>query len=210
MWVLEARKDAEKVWYPVVWETTKESSDVVDYNINEEHTKDIAAEMNANNQTTTGMANVIPWVNAPKLIADTSIIWMWWWEAEATISNISVPINYNSSWQYQQLDSWITIINQWWAWFTEASWTVSVWKKWIYSVEVFIPFVFDTYWYNKTITIKNNWVNVLQETTALNENKTVKFTLWLNSWDAITMYCQVSTSSYAYLNGTMTLTFTKQ
>ena len=74
MWVLEARKDAEKVWFPVVWEATKDGSNVVDYDIREEQTKDISAEINANNQTTTGMATVIPWVNAPKLLESTSII----------------------------------------------------------------------------------------------------------------------------------------
>ena len=80
MWVLEARKDAEVIWYSIVWEESKEASNVIDYNINSEQTKDIASEINANNQTTTGMANVIPWINAPKLLADTSIIWWeWWW-----------------------------------------------------------------------------------------------------------------------------------
>ena len=77
--MLEARKKAEKVWYQVVWEEAKDASNVIDYSINEEITKDKSAEQNANNQTTTGMANVIPWVNAPKLIAKTSIIWDLWW-----------------------------------------------------------------------------------------------------------------------------------
>ena len=78
--VLEARYKAEKIWYPVVWEKTKDASNVIDYNINGEITKDISSVINANNETTTGMANVIPWVNAPKLIASTSIIWdIWWW-----------------------------------------------------------------------------------------------------------------------------------
>ena len=74
MWVLEARADAEKIWYPVVWEKIKDADNVIDYDIREEITKDVSAEINANNQTTTGMATVIPWVNAPKLIESTSII----------------------------------------------------------------------------------------------------------------------------------------
>ena len=82
MWVLEARKDAEKVWYPIIWEERKEPSNVVDYDIHDEITKDTSSVINANNDTTTGMANVIPWINAPKLIASTSIIgWEWWWGA---------------------------------------------------------------------------------------------------------------------------------
>lgn len=76
MWVLEARYNAEKVSYPFIWEKTKENSNVIDYNINEEITKDTSWVINANNQTTTGMANIIPWINAPKLIADTSIAWI--------------------------------------------------------------------------------------------------------------------------------------
>lgn len=82
--VLSARYKAEKIDYPVVWEKTKESSDVVDYNIQEEITKDTSAEFNANNDTTTGMANVIPWINAPKLRAETSIAW-----ATKSIADIS-------------------------------------------------------------------------------------------------------------------------
>ena len=76
--VLEARENAEEIWYSLVWEETKEASNVVDYNINPEITKDASSAVNANNDTTTGMANVIPWINAPKLIADTSIIEKWW------------------------------------------------------------------------------------------------------------------------------------
>lgn len=85
MWVLSARENAEKIWYQFIWDKTEEASNVIDYNINEEITKDASAVFNANNDTTTGMANVIPWVNAPKLIAQTSIIWIdfnagfqWW------------------------------------------------------------------------------------------------------------------------------------
>lgn len=71
--VLEAWKNAEKISYPVIWETQKDASDVIDYNIREEITKDKSAEINANNDTTTGMATVIPWINEPQLLYDTSI-----------------------------------------------------------------------------------------------------------------------------------------
>lgn len=73
--VLEARENAEEVWYSLVGEEAKEASNVVDYNINPEITKDASSVTNANNDTTTGMANVIPWVNAPKLLESTSVIW---------------------------------------------------------------------------------------------------------------------------------------
>ena len=68
MWVLEARKDAEVVWYSIVWEEKKDASNVIDYDIHDELTLDNSSVFNANNDTTTGMANVIPWVNSPKLI----------------------------------------------------------------------------------------------------------------------------------------------
>ena len=92
MWVLEARKDAEKIWYPLVWEENKDASNVIDYDIRPEQTKDISAEINANNMTTTGMATVIPWVNAPKLLEKTSII------SEPEIWFISAHLNFRSNW----------------------------------------------------------------------------------------------------------------
>ena len=73
--VLQARYKAEEVWYAVVGEKEKELPNVIDYNIKPEITKDASAVENANNDTTTGMADVIPWINAPKLRADTSIVW---------------------------------------------------------------------------------------------------------------------------------------
>ena len=107
--MLEARKDAETIWYQVVWEETKYASNVIDYNINKEQTKDLSAEINANNQTTTGMANVIPWINAPKLIAETSIIWdLWWgWWGWARIVEIS---------DYLSIDEWQPVVDAilWW------------------------------------------------------------------------------------------------
>ena len=71
--VLEARENAEKVWYPIIWEDAKEAGNVIDYDIHDEITIDKSSIFNANNNTTTGMANVIPWVNSPKLIEWTSI-----------------------------------------------------------------------------------------------------------------------------------------
>jgi hypothetical protein len=77
--VLEARENAKSVWFPIVWENEKDASNVINYNINEEITKDKTAVINANNDTTTGMAWVVPWINSPKLIAKTSILWDLWW-----------------------------------------------------------------------------------------------------------------------------------
>ena len=71
--VLEAWENAEKVWYPVIWEEEKEASNVIEYNINKEITKDASNVINANNDTTTWMATLIYGVNAPKLLEKTSV-----------------------------------------------------------------------------------------------------------------------------------------
>ena len=74
MWVLDARKDAEVIWYNIVWEDEQLPPNVIDYNIRAEQTIDANSTMIANNQTTTGMATVIPWLNTPKLISNTSVV----------------------------------------------------------------------------------------------------------------------------------------
>lgn len=126
--VLEAWQDAEKVWFPIIWEERKDPSNVVDYDIHDEITKDTSSVINANNDTTTGMANVIPWINAPKLIASTSIIgwWLSWGSAWANLAaSISIEADYAETitresktftitsevWdlQYTQWTNWIII-----------------------------------------------------------------------------------------------------
>lgn len=106
MWVLEARFKSEKVLYAVVWEKAKDAENVIDYNIHEEITIDNSSVFNANNDTTTGMANVIPWVNAPKLIASTSIYWAdagsysWWiWAEFEPESAMAI-----AAWWYEELE----------------------------------------------------------------------------------------------------------
>lgn len=70
----------EEIWYWIIGAEEKLPDNVIGYNINEEITKDASNVINANNQTTTGMAWLIYWVNAPKLLAKTSVIWAdWWW-----------------------------------------------------------------------------------------------------------------------------------
>lgn len=88
---------AEEVGYSVVWEEEKNASNVIDYNIRKEQTKDTFAVENMNNQTTTGMATQIPWINEPKLIWKTSVIWSswWWWGWWGWISIVDIN-NYQS------------------------------------------------------------------------------------------------------------------
>ena len=150
MWVLEARYNAEKVWYPVVWEKQKEASNVVDYDINEEITIDTNSLFNANNDTTTGMATVIPWVNAPKLIENTSIYqnseWKTWWATLFKSVHLSYP---NSDTMWIRTD-W-TISNEYWnIKFEWKTWPTLQWS-WME-----IPVA---WWYEMTITYPKWWSN---------------------------------------------------
>lgn len=131
--VLEAREKAEEVWYSLVGEETKEASNVVDYKINEEITKDASAVENANNQTTTGMATVVPWINAPKLLANTSIIWGSW--GGTNIVEIS---------DYLSADEWQPVADRVRAWeFVSVRTKFTAWSN--YQYYYFIPFV-DVNW----------------------------------------------------------------
>ena len=153
MWVLDARYKAEKVWYSIIWEKAKEDPNVIDYNINEEITKDTSAVFNANNDTTTGMANVIPWVNAPKLIAKTSIIWIdfnaWYqWSVYIRFKNstsATVPAN-------DEITVPITTITRQDAptWPYEFKWVEWKWivlpTQWTYKLECMYWFTGDSGW----------------------------------------------------------------
>lgn len=125
---------AEEIWYSIVWEEEKQQSNVVDYNIREEQTKDTFNTDNANNQTTTGMANVIPWVNAPKLIASTSIIGAVWWGWSFLYSVASLSIStIITSWSLEFLDT-ITVTSAWWD--ISADWMDLYVSKWLYIMDV--------------------------------------------------------------------------
>ena len=174
MWVLEARENAEKVWYPVIWEEKKDASNVIDYDIHEEITKDTSAVINANNDTTTGMANVIPWINAPKLIASTSIIWsLWWgwWEWGSAWANLS-------AWVYIHTDYAQTITSEtrsfsissevWDLQFTQwANWII-IPKTATYYLKVYYP----------------KWLSMWQITTdIMQDNESVHTYVWPQSSD---------------------------
>lgn len=96
--VISARYKAPEVWYSIVGEEQKTLPNEVWYNINEEITKDASAVENANNQTTTGMADEIPWINRPKLIASTSIAW-----ATKSIADIS---------DYTSIEEWQPVVDR--------------------------------------------------------------------------------------------------
>lgn len=175
MWVLSARENAEKVWYAIIWEETKEASNVIDYNINEEITKDTSAVFNANNDTTTGMATVIPWVNAPKLIATTSIYnndvdkywecnvsWSWYrmlaawdygvWYIKLTLNSQSWPYTFQVT---EHIFNWVS--------FPDISLILP--KSWIYKLSVK---------YKCTVNVFYRMYNVYQNLTNIHhfENNT--------------------------------------
>lgn len=202
--MLEAWENAETVWYPFVWEETKDASNVIDYNIREEQTIDTSAVINGNNDTTTGIATVIPWVNAPKLIASTSIIWDLWGSSPKAIADISIWTQ-TYPWDTFQLTS-ITLTNEWWAWFTESSWAITVGKAWIYMINLEV-WVLHTSSSTKTITVKKNWSDIISLTSPLNGSWWIDKVVSLSQWDVITLYCTVNTSWAAYLSWTASISF---
>lgn len=122
--VLQARYKAEEVWYAVVGEKEKELPNVIDYNIKPEITKDASAVENANNQTTTGMADEIPWINAPKLLESTSIIC-----DKKNASNIVEISNYTS------IEEWQPVVDRVLAW------------EFVAVLTIFTAYSYVTRWY---------------------------------------------------------------
>ena len=179
MGVLEPRENAEKVNYPVVWEDIKEADNVIDYNIREEITKDDTAKINANNQTTTGMAQVIPWVNAPKLIATTSIYGDLWGDPS------TVVINGTSSAHPLWSFTYVSTVGNYWS----ASNKLVAPEKWAYSIEFTcwdnqIWYTPDT-WHYDDYQILVNWTVVATVNTPLRLVWTVKCAVELNKGDEI-------------------------
>lgn len=169
MWVLEARKDAEKVWFPVVWEERKDPSNVVDYDIHDEITKDASWIINANNQTTTGMATVIPWINAPKLIAQTSIVWLpeeeWSYYGTLVANNETQYITIPPWWtpSYPSVNTTIISNTLPFAFKTDSKWLV--FPRW--------------WWYNIVVRYYGTWQSEFTRNDTLYLSNTV---IWTHSW----------------------------
>lgn len=196
--VLEARENAEKVWYPVVWEIIKDASNVIDYDIHDEITIDSSSVFNANNDTTTGMANVIPWVNAPKLIESTSIyrnVFNWTWSA-----SISWGANLDIPWYDTQ--SWICIITldaQEWPYDFYLTdfyiWPVLYEQRWLYipvswAYNIAITHYWWPYWIQETFSVcKNDINNVVYTSTA-----TWNIDINASQWDIIFFEYKVTNS----------------
>lgn len=154
--VLQARYKAEEVWYAVVGEKEKELPNVIDYNIKPEITKDASSVVNANNDTTTGMADVIPWINAPKLIEKTSIVT----SNEKTIVEIS---------DYTSIDERQPIIDRILKW------------EFVAALITFTPYSIFTKWYMiPTSTIDD--ASVIRFHSIWVGTQRIRLNCWLSNW----------------------------
>lgn len=225
MWVLEARKDAEKVWFPIIWEEEKDASNVIDYNIHEEITIDTSSVFNANNDTTTGMANVIPWVNAPKLIKDTSI-----YEPNPVQRTVIQTMRWTATEPINRPDTTSTFIrnfvtssSEWtkqFEYFDSPDWIMYSWMKapyrWTYTIDAKYIGTASNYryesdwrivkwWYPDDITIHTS--STPQSSTSFTET----FTVDLNKWDVIAVFMTMykTTSSYFSERPRIEMTITK-
>lgn len=166
MWVLSAREDAEKVWYSYVWEETKDASNVIDYDIREEQTIQSSSVFNANNDTTTGMANVIPWINAPKLLYSTSIIWKWWWGWEYAVWTWACADNRVWAWTDEDvLPEWTITLTDYTDWkfiISGNEMTIVEWGTYLFNIEQtnFIRSSQTTDYYIRTI-VEIDWTAVI-------------------------------------------------
>ena len=223
MWVLEARKDAEKVWYPVIWEEKKDASNVIDYDIHDEITVGSSSVLNANNDTTTGMATVIPWVNAPKLLMDTSIYepvpvektvvqtMRWQSPTRASTDNPSVRIR-----------EFITSSSTWtkqFEYFDSPDWALYSWMKapyrWTYKVDATYVGTSSSYRYQNDWRIVKWWYPYdetvhLSYTGYTSTNFTESFEITLNKWDVIAVFMTMEKSwSYYSERPRIEMTITK-
>ena len=193
MWVLEARKNAEKITYPVVWEEIKYADNVINYDIREEQTKDISAEINANNQTTTGMATVIPWVNAPKLLESTSIISTpvpWYIFATVTFRWASAP-----AWTTESLSVvWIA----WQVWTPQytSTWAnnrfLRIPADWVYKLDITFPSGTNNYYFVYKVFTDEKWQIVYQVSESW--DVWTSLTLDMKKWELISSSTTILTT----------------
>jgi hypothetical protein len=223
MWVLEARKDAEKIWFPIVWETEKDASNVIDYNINEETTIDNTSVTNANNQTTTGMATLIYWVNAPKILEKTSVYQnteslYWWvtatWTTRVTVVDAQIENtirNWTLSNQIGNIE--FKVQNDYW---TLLTW-LRIPKSWYYEIDIHWFHGSSTFSLDYELNIAKWWfgndINIYTIIWEQNSNwNDWSLTYHFIEWDTIYMYITlhyVWTSTTFGVDVPVTLTITK-
>ena len=216
MWVLAERENAEEVGYPVVWEEIKPAENEVPYNIREEQTIDKSSVFTANNDTTTWMANVIPWVNAPKLIASTSIYWdLWgWWEEVKFWAKLSATINMANYWGNNDKTFKTWSISEAWGDAAITQWTnwMKIPASWWYQFDVTFPAGYSE-WKDDTYILSINEWQLYYDAWAYNTTiHTATFRVKLEEWDEIytrTIYTYIGTADYSSWSKPMTMIITK-
>lgn len=214
--VLEAWQDAEKVWFPVVWEEKKDASNIIDYDIHDEVTTDASSVFNANNDTTTGMATVIPWVNAPKLLEWTSIYqnseWLMWWVTASASISLYYPSSRSWNIRSRTLSNLYWNINyrnksEWWVW----DWLV-IPNSWWYLVEMVCPAWSSVHSVDVDLRITKwvgNFETVISHTWGYNPNtptETVRYKF--NGWDTLYAFVQLNYTWWWSMTANPTVTFT--
>lgn len=200
--VLEARYKAEKVWYPVVWDKPKDADNVIDYDIHDEITIDNSSVFNANNDTTTGMANVIPWVNAPKLIASTSICWI----PDTAVFGATL----SGSRTLNRPDDPSHTIWQWTVSDSRGEKTISVWDwgaiiptTWWYQLDISYPLGWSNRYIVSQVAVRRSGQTVMLHTHTWLQSQTQEtetLRLELKQWDMlnlrVTLYYVWTSTSY--------------
>lgn len=162
----------EEIWYWIIGAEEKLPDNVIGYNINEEITKDASNVINANNQTTTGMAELIYWVNAPKILAKTSVIWAdWWGWGGWWISTSILELSTSSKAQTWSLSTFNTLDSSTLASdITVSSWEITSSTWWTYLVSFNIDthnanvtsfdFICRNFWdYSYVVYTNQSWKN---------------------------------------------------
>ena len=218
MWVLDAWKNAEKITYQIIWEEVKDASNVIDYDIHDEITIDNSSVLNANNDTTTGMATVIPWVNAPKLKLSTSIyvdkleipsVW-------ATLYNdysFYRPDNASIYWRN------FTVTDARWNWeityYDSPKWTNRSWMKvpyeWTYQLDVIYPEGWTWFGYTVEFRTPNWWwsADTVWKTFVWPRNtstQTESFKRDFAKWEVFWVFCKMDRSSSTPLSAGASIT----
>jgi hypothetical protein len=151
----------------------------------------VSAEINANNQTTTGMATVIPWVNAPKLIESTSIISSptpWYVYAEVHFKWDAI------SWWDGEVLKVDYIDNQLW----EPNFTISPnWlrvrfpRDWVYHLDIYYSnWLSSAYSVNTDIYTNLQWT-IASDVWDAGYWHQQQLDLSFKKWELLTVYCSV-------------------
>ena len=186
--MLEAWEKAEKIWYQYIWEEIREPSNIVEYNINKEITKDASNVINANNDTTTWMATLIYGVNAPKLLEKTSVYrnTVIQWSSTLTFNNVLQRPD-DSSWRIRSA----TIVKNYG--------NIDFTNK---EVETYNTNWAQVYWYN-WVVIPITWgyeitINCPYIYTGATNSTETRLYKWNGSASGTLIFSKVVTSVYWY------------